>query len=320
MGTNVPKTSGVYVIRCVPTGKIYVGSAANLRQRWSQHRARLRSGTHHNRHLQAAWNRYGETAFEFEVAEIVHPTDLLTAEQRWIDATKCTDRSVGFNIFDLAGSPGDILAREWKGFISPDGTHVAITNLYQFCREHDLDWRSMHRLVSGTSKLRSYKGWTHENSVRKRDVVKTYHGFVSPDGHPVGAITNLAAFCRARGLEKSHMVAVARGRLCSHKGWTYENGKQRSQSTYAGFLSPAGEQVVITNLAAFCRANGLSVVHMHNVKSGKRKSHKGWTWREPNDRSTGRGSGITAQPAHPRNQPVPPPARPQPGGLVSLGR
>ncbi|MGH8285138.1 MAG: hypothetical protein ACRETT_05165, partial [Steroidobacteraceae bacterium] len=89
----------------------------------------------------------------------------------------------------------------------------------------------------------------------------------------------LAAFCREHGLERPHMVAVAHGRNCSHQGWTHENGRKRlPPKTYTGFVTPQGQRATITNLSAFCRQNGLSIVHMHNVKSGARRSHKGWTW------------------------------------------
>jgi len=59
---KIPTVSGVYQIRCKSNGKIYIGSAVNLRQRWDGHRRALRKQRHHNVHLQAAWNRYGEAS------------------------------------------------------------------------------------------------------------------------------------------------------------------------------------------------------------------------------------------------------------------
>jgi hypothetical protein len=217
--------------------------------------------------------------------ELTSVDDLLRVEQTWIDKTGCADRGAGFNIFDVAGSPGQAFARVWEGFIDPDGNEMTITNLHDFCRSHQLDHPSMMRLTQGKSKLKPSKGGTHRNSVRKLVYIKTYEGFVNPEGHVVGAITNLAAFCREHGLEKSHMVAVAHGRLISHRGWTYDIGRQRIVKVHIGFISPTGERVEIVNVVAFCRENGLSPIHMHNVKSGERKSHKGWTWREPDDPS-----------------------------------
>jgi group I intron endonuclease len=277
-----PRSSGIYQILCVPTGKIYIGSAIDLRARWEQHRHGLRRGAHHNFRLQQAWDKYGEPNFEFSVLEFVEAPELLVAEQRWIDSTGCTNRNIGFNIFDTAGSPGTAFARIWEGFIDPEGNEVTITNLFDFCRQHDLDWPSMHRLARGKSKLKSSKGWTHKNSVRKRAYIKTYTGFITPDGQPAGPITNLAAFCREHGLDNTHMVAVANGRICSHHGWTHEIGRQAAGSarTYTGFINPDGQHVVITNLMAFCREHGLHPVHMHALIKGRRKSHKGWTWRE----------------------------------------
>ncbi len=280
MTNKLPRTSGVYQIRCNPTGKIYVGSAVDLRARWDNHRGRLRRGAHHNSHLQKAWDEFGEQDFEFNVLELVDEDILLWAEQQWIDKTGCTDENIGFNIFDTAGSPGNAFAQTWEGFIDPEGNEVTITNLYEFCRENDLDWPSMHRLARGKSKLKSYKGWTHKNSIRQREYVKTYDGFIDPEGNRVGPITNLAAFCRECGLDNTHMVAVAHGRLYSHRGWTCDNGREyHGHRTYTGFINPEGEQVNITNLSEYCRENGLNVIHMRQLISGERKRHKGWTWR-----------------------------------------
>jgi hypothetical protein len=216
--------------------------------------------------------------------ERVTPAFLLRAEQEWIDKSQCTDTKFGFNICPFAGSPRDAFAQVWEGFIDPNGNEVKITNLFDFCRQHDLDFPSMHRLAKGKSKLKSYKGWTHRNSVRKRAYVKTYDGFIDPAGQPAGTITNLAAFCRERGLDKTHMVAVANGRICSHRGWTHRNGRQKSEpKVYTGFINSDGQRVIITNLRAFCLEHGLHSVHMHKLKNGQRKSHKGWTWREDGD-------------------------------------
>jgi len=219
--------------------------------------------------------------------EFVETSELLQVEQVWIDKTGCADRNIGFNIYDVAGSPGDMLAQIWEGFIAPNGNEVTITNLHEFCRQHHLDFPSMHRLAKGKSKLKSYKGWTHRNSIRQRDYIKTYDDFITPDGRRAGSITNLAAFCREHGLDNTHMVAVANGRIYSHHGWTYDNDRQNLNlpKTYSGFFNPAGLRVIFMNLQAFCRKHELDAVHMHELVSGKRKSHKGWTWRNDDEQA-----------------------------------
>lgn len=96
--TDLPRASGIYQIRCIPTGKIYIGSAVNLRLRWELHKSRLRRGIHHNIHLQNAWDRYGEVNFDVSVLELADRANLLSAEQAWMDKTACVSRELGFYI------------------------------------------------------------------------------------------------------------------------------------------------------------------------------------------------------------------------------
>lgn len=106
---------GIYQIRHVASGRLYIGSAANIGNRWSKHRFDLRHGIHQNPHLQNAWNRYGEAAFVFEVLECV--TDvalLLAAEQRYF-----AELQPAFNILRQAGRPvGITISAEHRAKIS----------------------------------------------------------------------------------------------------------------------------------------------------------------------------------------------------------
>lgn len=61
----------IYKIINVVNNKFYVGSTTNKKVRFRQHRKLLRGNRHHCKHLQAAWNKYGEDKFEFVVVEIV---------------------------------------------------------------------------------------------------------------------------------------------------------------------------------------------------------------------------------------------------------
>lgn len=281
---HLPKASGVYQIKCVPNAKIYIGSSIDIRDRCIQHRNSLRRRDHQNAHLQAAWDKYGEENFEFTTLELTDQDNRLAAEQNWLDKTQAFRRDIGFNIFNMVDSPGDTFVQTWESFIDPNGNEVTIQNLFDFCRKNNLDWPSMHRLAKGESKLKSYKGWSHKNSVRQREYIKTYDGFIDPDGNPAGSITNLAAFCRENNLDNTHMVAVATGRLYSHRGWTYDNDRENlSFKIYTGFINPDGKRVIIANLQAFCRESNLDVVHMRELISGKRKSHKGWIWNIDNE-------------------------------------
>jgi group I intron endonuclease len=283
MSSELPRAPGIYQIRCLPTGKVYVGSAVDLHHRWSVHRRNLRKGEHGNKHLQAAWNKFGEEQFECSVLEYVEVERLLEVEQSWIDRTRCFDAEIGFNALDRAVAHGRGIGYSWEGFVDPEGNEVLIQNLQEFCRKYNLNVRAMMALADPNHKLKQHKGWTHKDSPRKRDYIKTWKGFIDPGGNEVAPIVNLKEFCRQHGLDATHMVALVKGRICSHKGWTHRDGRARErEKTYNGFINPEGARVIIVNLAAFCRANNLHPVKMHHLKSGKIKQYKGWTWR-PDD-------------------------------------
>ena len=50
--------------------KSYIGSSKNLYQRLLKHFALLRHNKHENVYLQNAWNKYGESSFEWFIIEI----------------------------------------------------------------------------------------------------------------------------------------------------------------------------------------------------------------------------------------------------------
>ena len=91
--------SGIYEIRNTTNGNRYVGSAVNLKRRWSDHKKRLLGGTHRNEHLQRAWNKYGEDAFEFDVLEYWEPEFLISMEQWWMNMLQPE-----YNIAPVAGN------------------------------------------------------------------------------------------------------------------------------------------------------------------------------------------------------------------------
>lgn len=98
-------STGVYQIRNLVNGKRYVGSTAKgFAYRWRAHRWQLRNGKHRNRYLQGAWNKYGESAFAFEVLLICGPQDVLAYEQRCIDAFCSANRKHGYNSAPVAGT------------------------------------------------------------------------------------------------------------------------------------------------------------------------------------------------------------------------
>lgn len=76
---------GIYKIINAVNNKFYVGSAVNFEKRKTRHIWRLRRGDHVNKHLQSAWNKYGESSFVFVlIQEVPESEDLLAAENVWL--------------------------------------------------------------------------------------------------------------------------------------------------------------------------------------------------------------------------------------------
>jgi group I intron endonuclease len=98
------RDSGIYKILNTANGKIYIGSAVSLDSRWRDHSWNLRRGKHPNRHLQGAWNIYGEDAFQFQVCERVEEGKLIEIEQFYLDKFKPYDPLIGYNKSKIAGS------------------------------------------------------------------------------------------------------------------------------------------------------------------------------------------------------------------------
>jgi len=63
----------IYRITNMANGKFYIGSAESFARREWQHKYDLKRNTHKNPRLQAAWNKYGEEMFVFEIIEEVAP-------------------------------------------------------------------------------------------------------------------------------------------------------------------------------------------------------------------------------------------------------
>jgi len=88
-------------------GKFYIGSAINIKKRWSRHKRDLDKGAHHSKYLQRSWELHGEPSFYFGVLEPVEDKGVLVArEQFWIGLLKPE-----YNVCPTAGS---CLGRKWS--------------------------------------------------------------------------------------------------------------------------------------------------------------------------------------------------------------
>lgn len=86
-GTSRSTVSGIYRIRNVRTGRVYIGRSRDIRTRWFSHKDALNRGSHVNENLQSDWVAYGDRAFEFTVLqEVSGLSALIEAEGRHLAA------------------------------------------------------------------------------------------------------------------------------------------------------------------------------------------------------------------------------------------
>jgi group I intron endonuclease len=70
---------GVYRITNTENNRVYIGYGTDIQAKINRHKAELKFGNHRNRELQDAWNSFGESAFEFEVLDVLdHEEDSQT--------------------------------------------------------------------------------------------------------------------------------------------------------------------------------------------------------------------------------------------------
>lgn len=94
--------TGVYQIRNLVNGKLYIGSAAGqsgFLGRWRVHKHKLNHNRHHSPILQNAWKKYGQSFFIFEILEECEPNQCIEREQYYLDIEKPR-----YNICKVAGS------------------------------------------------------------------------------------------------------------------------------------------------------------------------------------------------------------------------
>ena len=93
------RVRGIYAIKNIVSGRVYVGSSNDIAYRFRKHRAQLNGGYHSSLRFQASWDKHGQDAFTFTILEVVEQrSDLLVREQHWIDALDATNPDRGLNV------------------------------------------------------------------------------------------------------------------------------------------------------------------------------------------------------------------------------
>ena len=126
VSTVSTKTAGIYKISCSANSKFYIGSSINIETRFKQHKSKLKKNCHSNKHLQSAWNKYGEVSFTFEILEIIQENNIeivRNLEQKMLDSYLSEDWGKLFNIaitVDMTITSDETKANMLKDWENPE--------------------------------------------------------------------------------------------------------------------------------------------------------------------------------------------------------
>lgn len=263
--------AGIYRIVNTANGKVYIGSARQFKERWKAHKRSLVTGKHHNTHLQTSFDKYGESAFVFEVLEITTGT---TKERREVEQRYLNEYLSKWEMcYNL-----DKLVRHGRKSCrtSPKTKAEKISNASRK-RWLDPDYR---KNVSKAMKA----GWTEET---RKQMSERMNGDRNPMfNKEVSAETRKKISQTTRKMwetpETRDRIAKKLA-VCTQASWMNPKTRKIMQRSLQGinaktysFINPDGNTVTIRNLTRFCAEHNLSYRGMSLVANKKQKAYKGW--------------------------------------------
>ena len=232
--------TGIYEIVQRTSMKRYVGSAVDFAARRRLHISQLKRGNHHSLYLQRAWDKYGESEFEFRIILECQKCELILNEQIEID------KGCDYNMSMIAGSNlGLKMSRASKNIMSIKKSELSKEKVCEIRRRCDNgEQRKAVAEAMGLSKLQVQKIANRQSYL-----------WVDEDGEPPTADFLRSINMNNRGRPKINGKVLE---LICLDGRTFTG-------TQSEFIAQNPDAI-----------QG----HVSSLFSGKRRSHKGWTMKK----------------------------------------
>ena len=177
--------TGIYQIVNLLNNKKYIGSSINLKKRKTNHFNNLKNKKHLNRHLQAAYNKYGKENFSFEILLYCKKEDLIFYEQRMIDSYDLkkelynssptaksalgSKHSLKANKEKSIRQKGHIVSEETKEKLRKAnmGKKLSAEHIKKLSESHKNPSEEIRKKISEASKKRTYSKKTIEKRAQK---------------------------------------------------------------------------------------------------------------------------------------------------------
>lgn len=226
------KQLGIYKIRNVVNQKFYVGSSNDVKDRFRKHRTLLRKNRHHCKHLQAAWNKYGEECFKFEVVDVIAEEAALFAAEdawlrEWVGKEQCYNSGRSADA-PMRGMPKE-LTPNWGKAVSPElraqisetlkATYAANPeNHPRLGKKHTEETKEIIR-SKRTANPTNYWAGKERSAATRAKIGNTQRGVKKPEGRTVSE----------EGMAKIRAAAAA-GHYASFTGKTHTEESKAKMS------------------------------------------------------------------------------------------
>jgi group I intron endonuclease len=306
----------IYVIKNTQTDKCYIGQTINsVELRFKQHKAKLRSGKHSNKHLQYAWNKYGADGWYFEIlAESSNIQELNLLEIEHIK--NFTEQGIVLYNVRKGGDGGGNHSDITKSILSKKAKEQWNSDRDKLNKIRQSQWTSEFKLEMSvrTSELWNSADYRNKQKVvRSTDVYKLNHKLGiqkasdvmssklkdrwSDANYKEKASNSIKESLNKPDIRKKHLEALDRIRknpeyIKNHKlavkqalsSEDVRNRISKSLSKYFGNVkSPEGEVYEVVGIRAFCRLHKLGYSSFRNLKYIKNYSYRGWQFIHENN-------------------------------------
>jgi group I intron endonuclease len=251
---------GVYSITNNTNGCAYIGSTAkSITRRWDFHRSMLKRDVHHNKHLQHAWNKYGEGSFNLLVLEEMSgtPEKILQHEQAWLDFHR------------MSGDVYNLVFHVTNTTLGYKYTNEQRQEIYdRLAKYHPMRGKHFSEEAKYNMRLGQKRGKEHHFYGKK---------------HTKESREKMRLAQTGKRFSEEHCGNISKakkGKKTGHK-MTKEHKRILAASTsksYPAFYNITTGEIIPPgrNLSQVCRDHGLCRRGMRKVQLGKQKQHQNW--------------------------------------------